>query len=346
MSNLRELGIQGTTDCHTHSGTLDYYNMFTKNIPYTQSVDDLMLKAKLAGIDNVVTFPFPSSSYWNIKFLVEKGEWVPSGYSDFPYQSENEILLRACKVNGGPIFPFLCIDPKTKQQEQIDYLINLWDQGKFFGLKHHSLATNTKVSDLTKSGFGDFMAERDIPLIVHTSYLDPFSNPHFALDFAKEFPTVRLSIAHLGWLDETVLQKVKESENLFTDCSTILQITDFFKSGKFLLSTPNRLVPNNPAQSGRFTNEMPEINFFSPKQLKKLYFDAGLSVVYETGFPTAIYPSYQETQTHGTSERLENLLSSKKKFKQILEIEKSLIVKYGEELRSRGNNIFIVGRKF
>ncbi len=249
MSNLRELGIQGTTDCHTHSGTLDYYNMFTKNIPYTQSVDDLMLKAKLAGVDNVVTFPFPSSSYWNIKLLVEKDEWMPSGYSDFPYQSENEILLRACEVNGGPIFPFLCVDPKVKQQEQIDYLSDLWDQGKFFGLKHHSLATNTRVSDLTKSGFGDFIAERDIPLIVHTSYLDPFSNPHFALDFAKEFPTIRMSIAHLGWLDETVLQKVRESENLFTDCSTILQITDFLKSGKFSLSTPNRIVLGNPAQS-------------------------------------------------------------------------------------------------
>jgi SAM-dependent methyltransferase len=97
---------------------------------------------------------------------------------------------------------------------------------------------------------------------------------------------------------------------------------------------------------GRFTNEMPEINFFSPKQLKKLYLDVGLNVVYETGFPTAIYPGYQETQAHGTSERLENLLSDKKKFKQILEIEKSLIIKYGEELSSRGNNIFIVGRKF
>lgn len=147
-----------------------------------------------------------------------------------------------------------------------------------------------------------------------------------------------------------------------SDSSSLVQnLSSWLKNGGTLISfAPNlfhgiffnislgKIDKSNEMLSiskGKFTSEMPEINFFTPEQLRKIYAESGLNVVYETGFPSVIYPGYQETQLRGTSERLENLLSDEKKFKQILEIEKSLIAKYGEELSSRGNNIFIVGRK-
>jgi hypothetical protein len=44
-------------DVHSHCGN-GYYNVINKRYPSSQSVTDLALKTRLAGVDYVVTFPF------------------------------------------------------------------------------------------------------------------------------------------------------------------------------------------------------------------------------------------------------------------------------------------------
>ena len=148
MTNFKELNINDAWDCHTHSGGVDFYNMFKGNLPYVQSVDDLVKKATDEGITNIITFPLPSSSYYDPR---ERGK--VSGLQDFPYQIENAALIRSCEQYKDNVFPFLCIDPVVKQKEQIDKLSVLWNQKKFYGLKLHTLATGTKATDILKSEF-------------------------------------------------------------------------------------------------------------------------------------------------------------------------------------------------
>jgi len=94
---------------------------------------------------------------------------------------------------------------------------------------------------------------------------------------------------------------------------------------------------------GKFTSEMPDIHFFTPQRISQLYKNANLNVTWLTGFPNTIYPNFQETQLSGQTTNLANLLSNKQTFKSILQIEKKLYT--NQDISSRGNNIFIVGKK-
>jgi len=72
--SLKEISLDDSIDCHTHSGGVDHYNFFTGDLPMAQSVDDLVLKARLSGVAKVVTFPFPSTSYYDMRRLVLRNE--------------------------------------------------------------------------------------------------------------------------------------------------------------------------------------------------------------------------------------------------------------------------------
>lgn len=94
---------------------------------------------------------------------------------------------------------------------------------------------------------------------------------------------------------------------------------------------------------GVFTNEMPEISLFTPDSIKQLYVEMNLQVVLLTGFPSVIYPGFQETQIKGSTRNLQDLLSNQKDFDRIYNLEKRLLQE--KDIAARGNNIFIVGVK-
>lgn len=94
---------------------------------------------------------------------------------------------------------------------------------------------------------------------------------------------------------------------------------------------------------GRFTEEMPYINLFTPDNISNLYNKTGFSVSQLTGFPVALYPGFLETQIEGSSKSLASFLTNKKNFQKLLEMEDKL--SENSEVASRGNNIFIVGKK-
>lgn len=244
MTNFKELGINNAWDCHTHSGGVDFYNMFKGNLPYVQSVDDLVQKANNLGVARIITFPFPSTSYYDPR---ERGR--ASGLQDFPYQVENDALLKSCECYKDKVFPFLCIDPGVKQKEQLDRLTTLWNQKKFYGLKLHTLATGSRATDILKSEFPDFIIKNDIPLLIHSGITDPYSNPHYILELAKEMPTVRICVAHIGRLDEETVFQVAVKENLFTDCSPFLQLCDLVRFGSRAVARPNLIDIEDPVAS-------------------------------------------------------------------------------------------------
>lgn len=96
-------------------------------------------------------------------------------------------------------------------------------------------------------------------------------------------------------------------------------------------------------EKGKFTEDMPDINFFTPSKIESIYQDAGLKTVETYGLPVSVYPGFKETQTEGSTKSLQETLSKEEKFDRIKEIEKSLIE--DKEAASRGNNILAIGTK-
>lgn len=94
---------------------------------------------------------------------------------------------------------------------------------------------------------------------------------------------------------------------------------------------------------GKFTEDMPSMNMFTPNKLREIYRDLGLNIELVCGFPVCIYPGMQETQLFGQTDSLKNLLSNKETYNKIFDIEMNLYK--NEEAAARGNQIMIVGRK-
>jgi SAM-dependent methyltransferase len=97
------------------------------------------------------------------------------------------------------------------------------------------------------------------------------------------------------------------------------------------------------ANRSRFTDNMPDMHFFTPTAIADLYRDAGLAVECMTGFPNLIYPGYQETQLHGSTTFLQNVLGTQESFDAIYDME--YLAQKDGSIVARSNNIFIAGRK-
>jgi len=110
------------------------------------------------------------------------------------------------------------------------------------------------------------------------------------------------------------------------------------KSGR--LTDINNIIKEN---RGKFVDDMPQINMFSPKIIRKLYENLGIKGIKIFGFPVTIYPDIGETKIIGNSIRIKCILENKKIYEKLLSLEKSLI--FQEEAASRGNNIFAIGVK-
>lgn len=94
---------------------------------------------------------------------------------------------------------------------------------------------------------------------------------------------------------------------------------------------------------GRFTQNMPSMNMFTPNSIRDIYNEEGISTELISGFPITIYPGMQETQIDGNSEHVQDILTDEKMFNEIYEIERKLFK--NSDIAARGNQIYIIGRK-
>lgn len=92
---------------------------------------------------------------------------------------------------------------------------------------------------------------------------------------------------------------------------------------------------------GRFTTTMPPMHLFTPESISELYTNCSIEPIEILGFPATIYPGFQETQSQGSTKRIEDLIGSPDNFNMILKIEQALMHR---DTASRGNNIYISGR--
>jgi ubiquinone/menaquinone biosynthesis C-methylase UbiE len=97
---------------------------------------------------------------------------------------------------------------------------------------------------------------------------------------------------------------------------------------------------------GTFTEFMPDINFFTPEELHRLYVNEGLTPELITGTPIFSFPSYEDTDARLISEKTKRLNNSEVWNKEYI-LEKLFLEKKPidniHEHAVRGNTLAIVG---
>lgn len=222
IRNLKDCVI----DCHSHCGTLDYCDFLKDRNCLTQNVTDLSYMVKMSDIDYAVTFPYPTTTYYNIYDFVN-GNYRCSDTHSVPFQHENlKILKDVEKYRINNILPFMAISLKEKVESQIEFIETCMETYPIYGLKYHPERDCTKTKDLLKNDIiFDFLKRKNIPIIIH-SQMTPYSDPNDTLEVCDMYRDVRVSIAHLGRLDTRFLNNLAETKrnNVFIDCCPIRKI--------------------------------------------------------------------------------------------------------------------------
>lgn len=218
--NKERINDLSIIDCHTHASGIDAYNFFIPRLPSTHSVAELERKIIDNKISYCIVFPMPFTLYYDPKEAVCNNKLQPSGLEDFPYQTENKALLHEVNFSSKSkcFFPFLAIDPNEKVNEQMNFLK---EEKNYFGLKLHTVATNSSLKDFEYSPFLELLKKRNMPLMIHSGKTEE-SSSNYVFSFAERHPDVRVCIAHLAGFDKDILTRIKKTKNIFIDTSPFL----------------------------------------------------------------------------------------------------------------------------
>ncbi len=94
---------------------------------------------------------------------------------------------------------------------------------------------------------------------------------------------------------------------------------------------------------GKFVDDMPSLNLYSPSSLRNALQSCGLHCEWLSGFPSLVYPGYEETRIEGSSIHNQELLRDPVMFRRIFDLEKSVAAE--PDAAARGNNLFVVAAK-
>lgn len=206
-------------DVHNHIG-VDNTRIFQKIYPYCQSAEVLVNILKISEITNSVVFPFPHTMYYDPR---PEHRLEETTFMSFPYQVENMYLLyQVAQYGEGKLFPFLCIDPTRKVDDQIKAIYKWKLEHKIYGLKLHTLELGVDGSILNNSEFLKVAKDNNWPIIVHT-FLDNLSDPMPTLEVALNNPEINFCFTHgAGFITKfySIIDSSKPS-NIYIDFSPL-----------------------------------------------------------------------------------------------------------------------------
>lgn len=216
----------GVIDVHTHVG-INLPAYVSLSYPYALSVEDLLIRMKLAGIDYSVVFPYGSPYYSAKSFVAGKAQRDPQTLSALPFERANRSLCREVyeifPEARQRLLPFAMFDPSRKPSAQATFLRSLSQDYRIYGLKTVTSYNRSYIRDLWGKGRAlvDFAAERDLPLLLHCAVHpeDPWANVFDILRLARERSDVRLCIAHSCRFDQRALAEAHRLPNCFVDLS-------------------------------------------------------------------------------------------------------------------------------
>ncbi|HPN84803.1 MAG TPA: amidohydrolase family protein [Victivallales bacterium] len=211
-------------DCHNHIGISINNYLVSASFPYAMTVEDLIVRMNLLGVDKAVIFPFESSYY---PFLGEEKRLETPAFSKFPYERENLNLLRETyeiyPEYKDRIIPFIMFDPSKETEAQAKHIKNLSKTYKINGFKTVTTYIKAFVKDFNKPGnhIRELAKEMNVPLIFHSTWMktDPWANVFDVIELAEKNPDLRFCVAHSARFVKDALDKAHSLPNCFVDTS-------------------------------------------------------------------------------------------------------------------------------
>lgn len=231
--NSRNL-IEKNIDTHTHCGGMDLSNFYKFRYPSSQDILDLDYKRQKANIDYQIVFPMVTSIYYDIPRYWKEAVFVPSGYSEFPFQIENEILLRQIEYFGiETMLPFLAFSLQDKVSEQVNNIESLNSEYEIYGLKYHTKVDQKNADAIDKeSPFVDVARSMNIPIVIHTEQKG-CSSAIGVIELASRHLDVRFCCAHFGGFSKQFFCELDKYpyDNIFFDtCPLLARCADLSSS--------------------------------------------------------------------------------------------------------------------
>ncbi|WP_419212095.1 amidohydrolase family protein [Maribacter sp. X9] len=219
---------EAVIDVHTHVGMSPrFFRQY--GYPYALSVEDLVIRMDMLGIDYAVTFPFVDSAFYVNNTGSSKIE-TTTEYCNFPFELENRNMLNEVNEifpeHAHKILPFLMFDPSRETEKQADFMEEISEKYPVFGIKTASTYIQAFVNDVEGKGrpILEFARRKNLPIIFHSSVHpeDPWASATDIVDLAERNPDVRICIAHSARFLEPVLQKADGLKNCFVDFSAFI----------------------------------------------------------------------------------------------------------------------------
>lgn len=212
-------------DSHTHVGISPkfYYNY---GYPYALSLEDLIIRMEMFGIDYAVVFPFVDSAFYETDTGSAQIE-TTTRYCQFPYQIENNNLLneihKIFPEHNRKFLPFLMFDPTRETEKQAAHLEALSKRHPVFGLKTVTTYIQAFITDLETKGkpILNFAKKNHLPIVFHSAVHpdDPWASVYDIVDIAERNPEIRICIAHSARFVNPVLDKASQLDNCYVDLS-------------------------------------------------------------------------------------------------------------------------------
>ena len=243
-------------DTHSHCGGMDLSNFYKNRYPCDQNILDLEIKRVKDNVAYQVVFPMPTSIYYDIPKYWRNNVFLPSGYSDFPFQRENYYLLSAIKHLGlKNMLPFAAFSLRAEISKQEWELLKLAKEYPIYGLKYHTKVEQMGANEIDqKSEFVEIARLLDIPIIIHTEKKG-CSNAIDVLELADRNRDVRFCVAHMGGFAQDFFNELGkyQYDNVFVDTCPLLA------KCKVLESWP--------------INEIVDLNYGKPKEVLEYLID-------------------------------------------------------------------------
>ncbi len=210
-------------DAHTHVGISINNYLATASYPYAMTIEDLIVRMDLLGIEKSVVFPFESSFY---PLFGEEKALNSLAMSIFPYEKENENLLMEIydvfPEYSERLIPFMMFDPSRETKKQAEHLRKLCKRYKIFGLKTLTTYIKASASDFKEGNpIRDFALENKLPLTFHCSWPkeDIWANVFDILDVVEKNSTLKFCLAHTARFSREALRRADILPNCFVDIS-------------------------------------------------------------------------------------------------------------------------------
>lgn len=138
----------------------------------------------------------------------------------FPFNADDLIqesleILEKSKTEKW-IIPFLRFDPRTIKKEELE---NLLEKG-FKGIKIHPSAQRSRIDNPDFFWIYETIEKKGLPILFHTSTASQnYSHPMFLLNLAKQFPNLKIIMAHFLASNFYLLKEFVNCKNVYIDLS-------------------------------------------------------------------------------------------------------------------------------